>query len=100
MLRELSGNRHEVMTGVCLRQGEFVQIGIAETAVWFAPLSDREIEDYVATGEPIDKAGAYAIQGRASRFIEKIDGSYSNVVGLPVALAYKWLVSAKSEMVR
>jgi len=100
MLRELSGNRHEVMTGVCLRQGEFVQIGIAETAVWFAPLSDREIEDYVATGEPIDKAGAYAIQGRASRFIEKIDGSYSNVVGLPVALVYKWLVSAKSEMVR
>ena len=56
-----------------------------------APMSDAEIADYVASGEPMDKAGAYAIQGLASRFIERIDGSYSNVVGLPVALMYRML---------
>jgi septum formation protein len=91
MLRLLSGNRHEVMTGICLRRGDRARVDLASTAVWFAPLSDWEIEEYVASGEPEDKAGAYAIQGRASRFIERIDGSYSNVVGLPVALVYRRL---------
>ena len=60
-------------------------------AVWFAPMTAREIDDYVASGEPRDKAGAYAIQGRASKFIEKIEGCYFNVVGLPVALVYRHL---------
>lgn len=91
MLRALSGNRHEVITGICLRRGDRVVRDIATTAVWFAPLSDAEIANYVASGEPMDKAGAYGIQGLASKFIDRIDGSYSNVVGLPVALMYRRL---------
>lgn len=91
MLRVLSGKRHEVITAVCLKRGEEMVIDAASTAVWFAPLSDREIEDYVASGEPMDKAGAYGIQGLASRFIDRIEGSYTNVVGLPVALVYRRL---------
>jgi septum formation protein len=66
---------------------------IASTSVWFAPLSDAEIADYVASGEPMDKAGAYGIQGLASKFIDRIDGSYSNVVGLPIALTYRHLLN-------
>jgi septum formation protein len=66
-------------------------VSVARTQVWFAKLSDEEIEWYVSTGEPLDKAGAYAIQGLASRFIERIDGSYSNVVGLPVGTVYRML---------
>jgi septum formation protein len=89
MLWTLSGRQHEVMTGISLRRGDRLLRDIASTTVWFAPLDDREIEDYVMSGEPMDKAGAYGIQGLASRFIERIDGSYSNVVGLPVALVYK-----------
>jgi septum formation protein len=61
------------------------------TKVWFAPMSDDEIAEYVASGEPMDKAGAYAIQGLGSKFIRRIDGSYSNVVGLPVCLIYRHL---------
>jgi nucleoside triphosphate pyrophosphatase len=64
---------------------------VARSRVWFSPLSEREIADYVASGEPRDKAGAYAIQGRGSRFVDRIQGSYSNVVGLPVALVYRLL---------
>jgi septum formation protein len=89
MLRLLSGRRHEVITGICLRRGAAILSDIAVTLVWFANLSDREIEDYVVSGEPMDKAGAYAIQGLASKFIEKIDGCYFNVVGLPIALLYQ-----------
>ena len=95
MLRALAGRRHEVITAVCIRRGDRVTCEIASTAVWFAPLSDGEIADYVASGEPTDKAGAYGIQGLASKFIDRIDGSYSNVVGLPVALTYR-LISARS----
>ncbi len=91
MLRALSGNRHEVITGICLKRGDRVVRDIACTSVWFAPLSDTEIADYVASGEPMDKAGAYGIQGLASKFVDRIDGSYSNVVGLPVALTYRLL---------
>ena len=69
---------------------------VASTAVTFLPMTDAEIEWYVASGEPDDKAGAYAIQGLASRFIERIDGSYSNVVGLPVALVYRLLEEIKT----
>jgi len=91
MLRLLSGCRHEVITGICLRRdGELVR-DHSVTAVWFTGMSDGEIEDYAASGEPLDKAGAYAIQGLASKYIERIEGCYFNVVGLPVALVYRHL---------
>ncbi len=91
MLAALSGRRHEVITGICLRLPAEVIRDWASTSVWFAPMTEREIDDYVASGEPRDKAGAYAIQGLASKFIEKIEGCYFNVVGLPVALVYRHL---------
>ena len=91
MLRLLSGRAHEVLTGVALVTSEDTQVEVARTSVHFTPLSDAEMSWYVSTGEPKDKAGAYAIQGLASRFVDRIEGSYSNVVGLPVALVYKLL---------
>lgn len=93
MLELLAGRSHEVMTGIAIRRGEDVTSDCAVTAVWFSPMSHREIDDYVASGEPMDKAGAYAIQGLASRFIEKVEGCYFNVVGLPVSLVYRHLKS-------
>jgi septum formation protein len=75
-------------TGICLKRGIEVVRDCAATKVWFARMSAREIEEYVASGEPMDKAGAYAIQGLASKFIERIDGCYFNVVGLPAALVW------------
>jgi septum formation protein len=93
MLRALAGQKHTVITGVFLKRGPDVAADIASTDVWMSPMSDAEIAEYIASGEPMDKAGAYAIQGLASRFIERIDGSYSNVVGLPVALTYRLLRS-------
>jgi septum formation protein len=92
MLRALSGQRHQVITGICLTRGNEIIRDIESTDVWFSPLSDNEIKGYVASGEPMDKAGAYGIQGLASRFIDRIDGSYTNVVGLPVALVYRRLL--------
>jgi septum formation protein len=86
MLRRLSSRPHEVITGVSVRSSERELSGLETTRVWCAPLTLEEIEWYIATGEGQDKAGAYAIQGRASRFILRIEGSYSNVVGLPIAL--------------
>jgi septum formation protein len=91
MLKLLSGRTHCVITGVCLRQLSDYRVESCETRVRFAELSDREIEGYVASGEPVDKAGAYAIQGLASKFIEQIEGDYFNVVGLPVHLVYRML---------
>jgi septum formation protein len=100
MLRMLSGRKHEVITGVCLAgpvasgqppiasQTETVS---QTTMVTMCEISDAEIRDYIATGEPMDKAGAYAIQGIAARWIPRIEGEYSNVVGLPVALVYRML---------
>jgi septum formation protein len=90
MLRLLSGRGHQVITGICLKGRELI-LDHEVTTVFFSPLTEKEIEGYVATGEPMDKAGAYAIQGRASRFAERIEGSYSNVVGLPVAMVYRHL---------
>src|SRR3954451_835256 len=84
MLRRLSGRRHEVLTGISLRRGAFELGRVVATAVDFSPLTDDDVTWYVASGEGRDKAGAYAIQGLASRFIPRIEGSYSNVVGLPV----------------
>lgn len=91
MLQTLAGKRHDVFTGVCVRTGSGVTTRVAVTGVWFAAMSASEIDEYVRSGEPLDKAGAYAIQGLASRFIPRIDGSYSNVVGLPVDLVYRLL---------
>lgn len=91
MLRLLAGRSHEVLTGVCVIAGGAEQTRVEDTRVTFAPMTDEEIAWYVASGEPADKAGAYAIQGLASRFVTRIDGSYSNVVGLPVALVYEIL---------
>jgi len=112
MLRMLSGREHRVITGVCLIQpvlstpypvlsrtsndrdesrNEKLHLGSETTLVTMSEISDKEILDYVATGEPMDKAGAYAIQGIASRWIPRIEGDYSNVVGLPVALVYRML---------
>jgi septum formation protein len=85
MLRLLSGRSHEVLTGVCVCfQGRRL-VHVEPTRVRVSHLSDAEIAWYVSTGEPFDKAGGYAVQGMASRFIEGIDGSYSNVVGLPIS---------------
>ena len=97
MLRLLSGRTHAVITGVCVVEpvdsGQRSVVGKINTSsettlVTFCGLSDEEIREYVATGEPMDKAGAYAIQGMASRWIPRIEGDYSNVVGLPVAMVY------------
>jgi nucleoside triphosphate pyrophosphatase len=91
MLESLADRKHEVITGICLKRGEQVTVDWAVTRVWFIPLTREEIEAYVATREPVDKAGAYAIQGLASKFIQRIDGSYTNVVGLPIETVYKHL---------
>jgi septum formation protein len=84
MLRRLSGRRHDVLTGVSLRRGRRELGRVDSTAVYFAELRNEDVAWYVESGEGQDKAGAYAIQGLASRFIQRIDGSYSNVVGLPI----------------
>jgi nucleoside triphosphate pyrophosphatase len=86
MLRLLSGQTHQVITGICLAKGRERQRAAEVTFVRFSTLSDEEIDAYVATGEPLDKAGAYAIQGRAGRWVPRIHGCYFNVVGLPLAL--------------
>lgn len=91
MLTLLSGREHSVITGVCFRHGNGTIVDAAETRVSFSTLSSHEIDAYIASGEPMDKAGAYAIQGFASKFIARIDGCYFNVVGLPVALVYRHL---------
>ena len=92
MLNELSGSVHIVLTAVVLRSGDTELIEVASTKVHVAPLRDDEIRWYVGTGEPFGKAGAYAIQGRAARFIDRIEGSWSNVVGLPVATVHRLLL--------
>ena len=86
MLRALSGREHEVFTGVCVMDAESGEneIRAVRTGVTFRALTDGEIDVYIATGEPMDKAGAYAIQGGAAPFVEKLDGEFENVVGFPV----------------
>ena len=84
MLKALSGRDHRVFTGVTVARGDKVLSDYEETAVHFRPLTEREIAAYIATGEPMDKAGAYGIQGRASLFVRAIEGDYFNVVGLPL----------------
>jgi septum formation protein len=84
MLMDLSGRRHRVLTGVALVRGEQELSRLSASSVWFRTLSEREVEAYCATGEPLDKAGAYGIQGMAAAFISRLDGSYSGVMGLPL----------------
>lgn len=91
MLRLLSGREHEVLTGLAIVSKRTTAVEVARTRVWVNPLTDAEIADYVASGETVDKAGAYAIQGMFSKFVDRIQGSYTNVVGLPVALVYRLL---------
>jgi septum formation protein len=91
MLGLLSCREHEVITGICLRSDTRKIVDAATTRVRFVPLTREEMEAYVASGEPMDKAGAYAIQGLASKFIDRIEGSYFNVMGLPVGLVYRHL---------
>ncbi|HSS97453.1 MAG TPA: Maf family protein [Terriglobales bacterium] len=107
MLNLLSGREHHVITSVCLAGGQksdlssrflvpgFVDVRSEITRVFVGRIADREIADYIASGEPMDKAGAYAIQGRASRWISRIEGDYFNVVGLPVALVYRMMQEHK-----
>ncbi len=85
MLELLQGRQHEVITGICLlnRGRQVCRVEAVRTRVWMRRIEPEELDAYIETGEPFDKAGAYAIQGHARRFIEKIEGSYSNVVGLP-----------------
>jgi len=87
MLKRLSGKKHEVITGVALvnARNNREYVWSEKTSVWFRELSDIEIQKYVESGQPMDKAGAYGIQGRAAAFVKKIDGCYFNVVGLPLA---------------
>ena len=84
MLRLLSGRQHFVYTGIALVYRGEVYGDVVRTEVWVDELSEKEIDAYIATGEPMDKAGAYAVQGIAAKFIPRIDGSFSNVVGLPL----------------
>ena len=94
MLRRLSGRPHTVLTGVCVLHAGKERVAVAATRVIFSPMTDEEVRAYAACGEPMDKAGAYAIQGRASKFVERVEGCYFNVVGLPVALVWRLLKQA------
>jgi nucleoside triphosphate pyrophosphatase len=96
MLRRLSGRSHRVLTGVSVRIAERQVAVVEETLVFFRQLAEAEVGWYVASGEGRDKAGAYAIQGLASRFIPRIEGSYSNVVGLPIARIAELIGSLRS----
>ena len=93
MLTALSGDRHEVITGVCLRYKGHTRVFSARTEVLFRIVQDAEIEAYIATGDPMDKAGAYAIQGGAAHMVQSISGSYTNVVGLPLCELHEALLS-------
>jgi septum formation protein len=91
MLELLSGRTHEVITGICLRRGGARCIAAETTLVSFLEMTSADIDEYIASGEPFDKAGGYAIQGRASKFVHRIEGCYFNVVGLPVSRVWRML---------
>jgi septum formation protein len=97
MLQSLSGQGHQVFTGLCLMRADppFMRVGTVKTDVRFKPLSDAEIRAYVKTGEPLDKAGSYGIQGMGAFLVESIHGSYTNVVGLPLCEALEWLLEQR-----
>lgn len=98
MLRLLSGRTHQVMTGLTVLKGNAAAVCTEITDVQFRPLSDREIRAYIHTGEPMDKAGSYGIQGKACVFAERINGDYFNVVGLPVCRLQQQLCSIAPEL--
>ncbi|HET9270709.1 MAG TPA: Maf family protein, partial [Vicinamibacterales bacterium] len=92
MLRRLSGRSHRVLTGICLVGVEGrAETSVASTTVEFLPLDANQIAEYVATGEPMDKAGAYAIQGGARLFVRSLDGELANVIGLPISVVTELL---------
>jgi septum formation protein len=86
MLMRLQGRRHEVFTGLAVSLNDRIEAEVAITSVWFRPLDAAECAEYVATGEPLDKAGAYGIQGLGAALVQRIEGEYFNVMGLPVQL--------------
>ena len=98
MLKMLSGRTHRVITGVCLYSAVGVDVASETTFVTMQTLSDQEIHDYIGTGEPADKAGAYAVQGRAGRWVPRIEGCYFNVVGLPLSLVGNLLEGMKAKL--
>jgi septum formation protein len=98
MLERLSGRAHEVLTGIALASNGQMIVDVVRTHVWFVPLSEADVRWYIASGEPGGKAGGYAIQGLASRFVSRIEGCYTNVVGLPVAAVLQSLRSAGLEV--
>lgn len=98
MLRRLANRAHDVLTGIALAHRKELITDIVDTRVWFAPLTDADVRWYVMSGEPADKAGAYGIQGLASRFVTRIEGSYTNVVGLPVAAVFRLLQRASIQV--
>jgi septum formation protein len=89
MLRRLRGRAHDVVTGVCLVAGGVARSGVERSVVRFAPMSERELAWYAGTGEPLDKAGGYHVDGKGALFVETVEGSPSNVAGLPVRLLLK-----------
>jgi septum formation protein len=98
MLRRLAGRAHEVVTGVCIVAGGVSRSGVERSLVRFAPMSEEELHWYAATGEPLDKAGGYHVDGRGALFIETVEGSPSNVAGLPVRLLLRLVREAGVEL--
>lgn len=96
MISMLSGNWHEVLTGVAVASDGTTSVGLQRTRVKFSTLTDSEIRFLVEKGDPLDKAGAYAVQAQAALFIEGIEGDYWNVVGLPISLIYRMIVEART----
>jgi septum formation protein len=96
MLRMLSGRWHDVLTGVAVKQNGGISVGMERTGVKFAEMNDAEIEFLARMGDPLDKAGAYAVQAQAALFIEQIRGDYWNVVGLPISLVYRLIKSERT----
>ena len=96
MLRMLSGRWHDVLTGVAIRQNGDISVGIERTGVKFARMNDAEIEFLAQMGDPLDKAGAYAVQAQAALFIEQIKGDYWNIVGLPISLVYRLIKNERT----
>ena len=93
-LSRMQGKSHVVFTGVAVLKGGRTDVRHCETTVTFAPMTEREIDAYVATGEPLDKAGAYGVQGPGGIFVERVEGNYFNVIGLPLPLLYRMLLEA------
>jgi septum formation protein len=98
MLRRLAGRAHEVVTGVCVVKGGVARSGVERSVVRFAPMNEEELRWYAATGEPLDKAGGYHVDGKGALFIETVEGSPSNVAGLPVRLLLRLVREAGLEL--